>query len=60
MRRYHVAVLRGKSVGFWSRNSERFWLESDAIQACKEAGLYERDGDDRLIRLDGEPIRREY
>ena len=54
--RTHVAELNGGSTRFQSYNTG-FWLESDAIQACKNAGLYRSADDASRIRIDGIPVR---
>lgn len=58
--RRHVVELNGGSTTFNSYNKPGFWLESDAIQAAKEAGLYKKDGDCYRLLLDGQPIRQQY
>lgn len=58
--RRHTVELNGGTTVFKSYNKPGFWLESDAIQAAKEAGLYEKDGDCFKMLLDGELIRQEY
>ena len=57
--RTHVAELNGGSTRFQSYNTG-FWLESDAIQACKDAGLYKSEEDACRIRVDGEPMRQHF
>lgn len=54
----HVAELRGERVEFASsgkRGSHMLW--SDAVQACKDAGIYRSDRDADRILVDGEPNR---
>ena len=58
--RTHAVELNGRSTTFRSYNKPGFWLESDAIHAAKQAGLYEQDGDCYRMLLDGELIRQEY
>ena len=58
--RTHTVELNGGSTTFRSYNKPGFWLESDAIHAAKEAGLYKNDGDCFRLLLDREPIRQQY
>ena len=58
--RPHVVELNGGSTTFRSYNKPGFWLESEAIQAAKEAGLYKKDGDCYRMKLDGQLIRQQY
>lgn len=55
--RAHVVELNGGSTRFMSYGKPGFWLESEAIQAAKDAGLYKESGDMYKIRLDGKLIR---
>jgi len=50
----HVGELDGRRFEFVSagtRGSMELW--SDAIQACKDAGLYRRASDAHRMRVDG-------
>lgn len=58
--RSHTVYLNGGSTTFRSYNKPGFWLESDAIQAAKRAGLYEQSGDCYRMLLDGQRIRQQY
>ena len=50
----HTAELHGKRVVFCSSARKyTYALMSDAIQACKDAGIYETSGDASDIILDG-------
>lgn len=50
----HVAELRGKRVVFCSPAKRGSWaLRSDAIQACKDAGIYELPSDGESLLVDG-------
>jgi len=50
----HEAELRGQKVVFWSHGRRDTWvLHSDAVQACKEAGIYKSDGDGERVLVDG-------
>ena len=54
----HTAVLDGHEVEFCStgnRGSHELW--ADAIQACKDAGIYKRGSDADRIVVDGFPNR---
>lgn len=54
----HTATLRGETVEFASSARKGTWmLLSDAIQACKDAGIYEHARDADKIRIDGAPYR---
>ncbi len=50
----HTAELRGERVVFYS-SAKRYthMLFSDAVQACKEAGIYKSSSDASRIILDG-------
>ena len=58
--RKHVVELNGGRTEFSSYIKEGFWLESEAIEAAKAAGLYRKSGDVYKILLDGKPIRQEF
>lgn len=45
--------MNGKVIWFKSYNEDGFWLYMDAVQACKEAGIYLRDGDADKMTVDG-------
>lgn len=51
----HTAELRGRRVTFTSSARSRSWmLLSDAIQACKDAGIYEHWSDGDRVLVDGQ------
>ena len=59
-KRIHKVELNGGATTFYSYNKPGFWLESDAIHAAKEAGLYKHDRDCYKLLLDGQLIRQEF
>ena len=53
--RYHTAELHGKEVRFKSYYRPRtHGVMSDAVQALKEAGIYEKSADWEEVTIDGE------
>ena len=52
--RWHTASLDGRAVRFRSfYKRQTFGLHSDAVQACKEAGLYRGREDWDAVLVDG-------
>lgn len=50
--RFHKVTLRGETVRFWSCYKRgTVGLHGDAIQALKDAGLYERASDAKEMRV---------
>ena len=54
--RRHTAEVNGRSTRFrsyWKFGT--FGLHSDAVQALKDAGIYERPVDWERVKIDGHP-----
>lgn len=50
----HTAELRGETVTFYSAaRRDSYVLRSDAVQACKEAGIYKLPSDGDAVLVDG-------
>ena len=58
--RSHTVELNGGRVEFSSYVKDEFYLESEAISAAIQAGLFVKQGDAYKILLDGKPIRHEF
>jgi len=55
--RKHVAEMNGGSVEFRSYHfDDSYHLWSDAVQACKDAGLFLKTGDGDRMLVDGRPV----
>ena len=55
-RHRHTASMNGKTIEFRSYHFENsFYLWSDAVQACKDAGIYLKDRDADKMLIDGRP-----
>lgn len=55
--RKHTVELNGGVTEFSSYIKDGFWLESEAVDAAKKAGLYKESADVGRMLLDGKPIR---
>jgi len=55
-RRRHVVELNGRSAEFWSYYRPGFWLEMDARDEARRAGLVKDKSDYDRLKLDGRPM----
>lgn len=54
--RKHTATLNGRTIEFSSYHLDgSHYLWSDAVQACKDAGIYRETGDADKMLIDGRP-----
>lgn len=58
--RPHVVERNGKSATFRSYNKPGFWLELEAADEARKAGLYDEPSGRDEVLLDGKPILQEY